>query len=192
MSWKDWLLIGFLVIGYTGCSGSVNTAILFLSNGYAFRDFTANLLWYDGKLDCLPDQYPIRWVPEPKGKRECQLQEPCHPGKFFNTTTINHQKQYNFHTSQIYSLNFNAENDLFFFFLFFFNNPFWIFGQWFEVLDGLLGPYWKAVGLAFNCTFLLCGSVIQLIACARSSFFFFCFLFLFISFPSIYLTPKGW
>ncbi|KAA0037410.1 auxin transporter-like protein 2 [Cucumis melo var. makuwa] len=23
--------------------------------------------------------------------------------------------------------------------------------QWFEVLDGLLGPYWKAVGLAFNC-----------------------------------------
>lgn len=40
--------------------------------------------------------------------------------------------------------------------------------QWFEVLDGLLGPYWKAVGLAFNCTFLLCGSVIQLIGCARS------------------------
>ena len=78
-----------------------------------------------------------------------------------------------------------------FFFHFFFNNPFWIFGQWFEVLDGLLGPYWKAVGLAFNCTFLLCGSVIQLIACARSSFFLFCFLFLFISFPSIYLTPKG-
>lgn len=40
--------------------------------------------------------------------------------------------------------------------------------QWFEVLDGLLGPYWKAMGLAFNCTFLLFGSVIQLIACARS------------------------
>ncbi|OIW16184.1 hypothetical protein TanjilG_18899 [Lupinus angustifolius] len=39
--------------------------------------------------------------------------------------------------------------------------------QWFEVLEGLLGPYWKAVGLAFNCTFLLFGSVIQLIACAR-------------------------
>ncbi|KAI7741080.1 hypothetical protein M8C21_006482 [Ambrosia artemisiifolia] len=39
--------------------------------------------------------------------------------------------------------------------------------QWFEVLDGLLGPQWKAVGLAFNCTFLLFGSVIQLIACAR-------------------------
>ncbi|MFQ6647173.1 hypothetical protein Gotur_018952 [Gossypium turneri] len=40
--------------------------------------------------------------------------------------------------------------------------------QWFEVLDGLLGPYWKAIGLAFNCTFLLFGSVIQLIACART------------------------
>jgi len=40
--------------------------------------------------------------------------------------------------------------------------------QWFEVLDGLLGPYWKAAGLAFNCTFLLFGTVIQLIACARS------------------------
>ncbi|OIW01199.1 hypothetical protein TanjilG_10360 [Lupinus angustifolius] len=39
--------------------------------------------------------------------------------------------------------------------------------QWFEVLDGLLGSYWKAIGLAFNCTFLLFGSVIQLIACAR-------------------------
>ncbi|TYK09517.1 auxin transporter-like protein 4 [Cucumis melo var. makuwa] len=39
--------------------------------------------------------------------------------------------------------------------------------QWFEVLDGLLGPHWKALGLAFNCTFLLFGSVIQLIGCAR-------------------------
>lgn len=40
--------------------------------------------------------------------------------------------------------------------------------QWFEVLDGLLGKHWRNVGLAFNCTFLLFGSVIQLIACARS------------------------
>ncbi|CAM6087530.1 unnamed protein product [Calypogeia fissa] len=40
--------------------------------------------------------------------------------------------------------------------------------QWFEVLDGLLGPRWKALGLAFNCTFLLFGSVIQLIACASN------------------------
>ncbi|CAG7863930.1 unnamed protein product, partial [Brassica rapa] len=37
---------------------------------------------------------------------------------------------------------------------------------WFEVLDGLLGKHWRNVGLAFNCTFLLFGSVIQLIACA--------------------------
>nr|GMD99821.1 auxin transporter-like protein 2 [Ipomoea batatas] len=43
--------------------------------------------------------------------------------------------------------------------------------QWFEVLDGLLGPYWKAVGLAFNCTFLLFGSVIQLIACACNIYY---------------------
>ncbi|GJV34219.1 auxin transporter-like protein 2 [Tanacetum coccineum] len=38
--------------------------------------------------------------------------------------------------------------------------------QWFEVLDGLLGKHWRNVGLGFNCTFLLFGSVIQLIACA--------------------------
>jgi len=39
--------------------------------------------------------------------------------------------------------------------------------QWFEVLDGLLGKHWRNMGLFFNCTFLLFGSVIQLIACAR-------------------------
>ncbi|XP_047045823.1 auxin transporter-like protein 2 [Lolium rigidum] len=43
--------------------------------------------------------------------------------------------------------------------------------QWFEVLDGLLGPYWKVAGLAFNCTFLLFGSVIQLIACASNIYY---------------------
>ncbi|XP_076945497.1 auxin transporter-like protein 4 [Bidens hawaiensis] len=43
--------------------------------------------------------------------------------------------------------------------------------QWFEVLDGLLGPYWKAIGLVFNCTFLLFGSVIQLIACASNIYY---------------------
>ncbi|XP_022992900.1 auxin transporter-like protein 1 isoform X1 [Cucurbita maxima] len=43
--------------------------------------------------------------------------------------------------------------------------------QWFEVLDGLLGPYWKAAGLVFNCTFLLFGSVIQLIACASNIYY---------------------
>ncbi|KVH77845.1 hypothetical protein Ccrd_025522 [Cynara cardunculus var. scolymus] len=42
----------------------------------------------------------------------------------------------------------------------------------FEVLDGLLGPYWRAIRLAFNCTFLLFGPVIQLIACARYVSFF--------------------
>lgn len=44
--------------------------------------------------------------------------------------------------------------------------------QWFEVLDGLLGPYWKGIGLAFNCTFLLFGSVIQLVACASSNIYY--------------------
>ncbi|XBI66763.1 hypothetical protein VPH35_046260 [Triticum aestivum] len=43
--------------------------------------------------------------------------------------------------------------------------------MWFEVLDGLLGPYWKAAGLAFNCTFLLFGTVIQLIACASNIYY---------------------
>eukprot|EP00252_Welwitschia_mirabilis_P015820 TRINITY_DN3516_c0_g1_i5.p1 TRINITY_DN3516_c0_g1~~TRINITY_DN3516_c0_g1_i5.p1 ORF type:complete len:348 (-),score=28.19 TRINITY_DN3516_c0_g1_i5:952-1995(-) len=43
--------------------------------------------------------------------------------------------------------------------------------QWFEVLDGLLGRPWKAVGLAFNCTFLLFGSVIQLIGCASNIYY---------------------
>ncbi|CAL9098230.1 unnamed protein product [Musa textilis] len=39
---------------------------------------------------------------------------------------------------------------------------------WFEVLDGLLGTYWKAAGLVFNCTILLFGSIILLIACASN------------------------
>lgn len=43
--------------------------------------------------------------------------------------------------------------------------------QWFEVLDGLLGPVWKGLGLGFNCTFLLFGSVIQLIACASNIYY---------------------
>lgn len=43
--------------------------------------------------------------------------------------------------------------------------------QWFEVLDGLLEPYWKAIGLGFNCTFLLFGSVIQLIACGSNIYY---------------------
>lgn len=46
--------------------------------------------------------------------------------------------------------------------------------EWFEVLDGLLGKHWRNVGLTFNCTFLLFGSVIQLIACARYECSFIC------------------
>ncbi|RVX22542.1 Auxin transporter-like protein 3 [Vitis vinifera] len=41
----------------------------------------------------------------------------------------------------------------------------------FEVLDGLLGKHWRNVGLLFNCTFLLFGSVIQLIACASNIYY---------------------
>ena len=51
------------------------------------------------------------------------------------------------------------------------------------MLDGLLGPSWKAIGLAFNCTFLLFGSVIQLIACARSVLVSFLFCNFFPVFP---------
>ncbi|KAF2296751.1 hypothetical protein GH714_001643 [Hevea brasiliensis] len=43
--------------------------------------------------------------------------------------------------------------------------------QWFEVLDGLLGKHWRNAGLVFNCTFLLFGSVIQLIACASNIYY---------------------
>ncbi|CAK8566363.1 unnamed protein product [Lathyrus sativus] len=43
--------------------------------------------------------------------------------------------------------------------------------QWFEVLDGLLGKHWRNLGLFFNCTFLLFGSVIQLIACASNIYY---------------------
>ncbi|KAG5049140.1 hypothetical protein JHK85_010243 [Glycine max] len=39
--------------------------------------------------------------------------------------------------------------------------------QWVEILDGLLKKHWRNMGLASNYTFLLFGSVIQLIACAR-------------------------
>nr|CAB3461302.1 unnamed protein product [Digitaria exilis] len=42
---------------------------------------------------------------------------------------------------------------------------------WFEVLDALLGPYWKAAGLVCNCTFLFFAAVIQLIACASNIYY---------------------
>jgi hypothetical protein len=69
------------MFGFTGCSGSVNAAILFLSNGDAFRDYSAGLLWSAWKLDCLSDQCSLRRVPKQKRERECQLQEPCYSGK---------------------------------------------------------------------------------------------------------------
>ncbi|ONK58124.1 uncharacterized protein A4U43_C09F8460 [Asparagus officinalis] len=43
--------------------------------------------------------------------------------------------------------------------------------KWFEVLDGLLGKHWRNIGLLFNCTFLLFGAVIQLIACASNIYY---------------------
>ncbi|XP_027349816.1 auxin transporter-like protein 4 [Abrus precatorius] len=43
--------------------------------------------------------------------------------------------------------------------------------QWFEVLDGLLGPFWKALGLGFNCTMLFFAAVIQLIACGSNIYY---------------------
>ncbi|XP_074289550.1 auxin transporter-like protein 4 [Silene latifolia] len=43
--------------------------------------------------------------------------------------------------------------------------------QWYEVLGGLLGPKWKLLGLVVNCTFLLFGSVIQLIGCASNIYY---------------------
>lgn len=144
------------MFGFTGCSGSVNAAILFLSNGDAFRDYSAGLLWSAWKLDCLSDQCSLRRVPKQKRERECQLQEPCYSGKPC-------EKAHNF--MELKFLNFSIQKLIYIYIYF---SLFWIFGQWFEVLDGLLGPYWKAAGLAFNCTFLLFGSVIQLIACARS------------------------
>ncbi|KAJ7520844.1 hypothetical protein O6H91_19G025300 [Diphasiastrum complanatum] len=39
--------------------------------------------------------------------------------------------------------------------------------QWFEVLGGLLGPWWKVVGLIFNTVLLFFTTTIQLVACGR-------------------------
>ncbi|KAJ7520803.1 hypothetical protein O6H91_19G023700 [Diphasiastrum complanatum] len=43
--------------------------------------------------------------------------------------------------------------------------------QWYEVLGGLLGPWWKAVGLIFSTTYLFCGSIIQLVACGSTVYY---------------------
>lgn len=102
LSEKDWLMFGF-----TGCSGSVNAAILFLSNGDAFRDYSAGLLWSAWKLDCLSDQCSLRRVPKPKGERECQLQEPCHSSKALQESTQFHAteiSQFQYTETDIFSL----------------------------------------------------------------------------------------
>lgn len=70
-------LVGFFA---TGCSGSVNSAILFFSTGNALRHHISSVLWHHWKLDCIFDQHSLCWISKSKGKRECQLQEPCHSG----------------------------------------------------------------------------------------------------------------
>lgn len=64
----------------TGCSGPVDTTILFLSTGYALRHHIADILRHSRKLDCLFNQYSLRGVPKPQGKGKCQLQKPCYSG----------------------------------------------------------------------------------------------------------------
>ncbi|KAJ7539531.1 hypothetical protein O6H91_11G098800 [Diphasiastrum complanatum] len=43
--------------------------------------------------------------------------------------------------------------------------------QWFEVLGGLLGPWWRTVGLVFNAALLFCAVTIQLIACGSTVYY---------------------
>ncbi|EFJ33175.1 hypothetical protein SELMODRAFT_84463 [Selaginella moellendorffii] len=40
--------------------------------------------------------------------------------------------------------------------------------QWYEVLDGHLGRWWRASGLLFNCALMVSSATIQLIACANT------------------------
>ncbi|KAJ7520843.1 hypothetical protein O6H91_19G025300 [Diphasiastrum complanatum] len=43
--------------------------------------------------------------------------------------------------------------------------------QWFEVLGGLLGPWWKVVGLIFNTVLLFFTTTIQLVACGSTVYY---------------------
>ncbi|KAJ7519727.1 hypothetical protein O6H91_20G053500 [Diphasiastrum complanatum] len=43
--------------------------------------------------------------------------------------------------------------------------------QWYEVLGGLLGPWWKAAGLLVNTIYLFCLAIIQLIACGSTVYY---------------------
>ncbi|EFJ22743.1 hypothetical protein SELMODRAFT_104259 [Selaginella moellendorffii] len=40
--------------------------------------------------------------------------------------------------------------------------------QWYEVLEALLGRWWKALGLLFNCMLMLSAATIQLVACGNT------------------------
>ncbi|XP_024517893.1 auxin transporter-like protein 1 isoform X2 [Selaginella moellendorffii] len=43
--------------------------------------------------------------------------------------------------------------------------------QWYEVLGGLLGPYWRAAGIFFNTVLLFCTATIQVIACGSTVYY---------------------
>ncbi|EFJ35892.1 hypothetical protein SELMODRAFT_78094 [Selaginella moellendorffii] len=43
--------------------------------------------------------------------------------------------------------------------------------QWYEVLGGLLGPYWRAAGIFFNTALLFCTATIQVIACGSTVYY---------------------
>ncbi|KAJ7519732.1 hypothetical protein O6H91_20G053800 [Diphasiastrum complanatum] len=43
--------------------------------------------------------------------------------------------------------------------------------QWYEVLGGLLGPWWKTAALLLNTVYLFCIAIIQLIACGSTVYY---------------------
>lgn len=145
-----------------GGTGAVDTAVFVLAAGDVIRNIATNILWTNGILDCLPHQCSLRRVSSPNGKTRGQIiQKPRYSGKY--NSRLRFYNSYILNLIDVFSVCVNK----------------YVKWKWFEVLDGLLGPYWKAAGLAFNCTFLLFGSVIQLIACARFfSLFFFPNLFI--------------
>lgn len=145
-------------MGFSGSSSITDLTILIFTTWDAVWDHLPAVLWDTRKLDCLLDQCFVHWVQNKERKREGWLQKPCHSG-----------------TQNLQQNNLKTHWNLMRFLSDFWNGfVFKIWNlKWFEVLDGLLGKHWRNVGLAFNCTFLLFGSVIQLIACARylSSFY---------------------
>ncbi|KAG6535248.1 hypothetical protein ZIOFF_000213 [Zingiber officinale] len=130
-----------------GGAGAADAAVLVLAAGDAVGGDLAAVLRAPRKLDGVPHQRPLHRVPHPQGKGKRQLQESRYPGG----------KRPLLPFRPLYCSLLRSDP----------SSPV----LWFEVLDGLLGSYWKAVGLAFNCTFLLFGSVIQLIACASNIYY---------------------